>query len=513
MTSFIPAPFSNNPVSPGGSQNDAQIGALASSIGTPTQGDPDNAGAQANFESLLNPAAGAGTPLATNVAVPSPSQAASDPAAVSQPGVRIKDLSSDAGSGAPEETGQVTGIRGLRRDLAETIAAILSPFWTPMPQPAPLSGGTQANGGSLGATGAGPSEKADAGSVLPEAAAMGFPTDPWGGSAQVQGIYGKIAATIKAGTVEAPSLGSAMPSTANVPGQTPAGQSAAPIAVGLTAQLAVAADSGAEQSLAPYMEKIAAGPSGGPVAPARADGGAKKNFLMSSSQKVKGGSGPDGIGIAETSANMASSYSNSRPMAGPTADTIADAAAGGTLSGASVGQALSSPVTPSLAPVLAQRAVETVLNVVDAQQTTAGQGGIVKLDFNFGGEALAVHVQMRGGEVHTEFRTNSPELRSALSSEWHAAAGQRDPEGVRLVEPVFASSESGTSTANGSSSNGEYLPQKQNPQQEQQSQDGGQLESFRASRASALRLVQDESTGSPSSPVIPSTSLHLAAVA
>ncbi len=256
-------------------------------------------------------------------------------------------------------------------------------------------------------------------------------------------------------------------------------------------------------------EKFAATSQAGRVVAGWAKSPPEKNFLMHGDQSVKSEVESDGIGGAKSGPNMPSAYTISRAAAGTQAVVEPVVPMGEPQASPAVGQAPALPVTPTLAPVLAQRAVETVLNVVDAQEAKAGQGGIVKLDFNFGGEALAVHVQMRGGEVHTEFRTNSAELRTALSAEWRAAATQRDPEGVRLVEPVFASGESGSSTSNASDG---FSPQNHSSQH-QQPQGAGVPASLRPFRSAGPSLLGDPADLPSQSPVMLPTSLHLAAVA
>jgi hypothetical protein len=96
------------------------------------------------------------------------------------------------------------------------------------------------------------------------------------------------------------------------------------------------------------------------------------------------------------------------------------------------------------APVVehsSREAVESVL--VASEQLTAGVQRSVKLQFSVGGEELAVRVELRGDRVHTTFRTDSPELRSALAREWQAVSTQQNGDrGQRLADPVFASSSS-----------------------------------------------------------------------
>ncbi len=96
------------------------------------------------------------------------------------------------------------------------------------------------------------------------------------------------------------------------------------------------------------------------------------------------------------------------------------------------------PAAPSQAPVVAQRAVETVLGLVDTQLRQAEQNaGTVNLSFKFGHEDLAVRVQLRDGEIHAQFRTDSPELRSALATEWRSVSAAAPAGSARLTEAEF----------------------------------------------------------------------------
>jgi hypothetical protein len=66
----------------------------------------------------------------------------------------------------------------------------------------------------------------------------------------------------------------------------------------------------------------------------------------------------------------------------------------------------------------------------------------VNLAFSIGDADLSVRVELHDGEVRTTFRTDSPELRTALSHEWQAvtatAAGDRS---FRVAPALFAASE------------------------------------------------------------------------
>jgi hypothetical protein len=97
----------------------------------------------------------------------------------------------------------------------------------------------------------------------------------------------------------------------------------------------------------------------------------------------------------------------------------------------------------------ARRAVEAVLSIAD--QTIATDQRTVRLQFTVGGEELAVRVELRGENVHTTFRTDSPDLRIALAHEWQSvSATQNGGRTQRLADPVFASNSSGS--GNGMSS-------------------------------------------------------------
>jgi hypothetical protein len=101
--------------------------------------------------------------------------------------------------------------------------------------------------------------------------------------------------------------------------------------------------------------------------------------------------------------------------------------------------ALVRETAPLSAPELAQgaqRAVEHALSV--AEKFTPGEQRAVNLQFSVSGVPLDVHVAMRGGAIHTTFRTDSTELRTALAHEWQSVSNQSDTRAERLAEPVFA---------------------------------------------------------------------------
>ena len=105
---------------------------------------------------------------------------------------------------------------------------------------------------------------------------------------------------------------------------------------------------------------------------------------------------------------------------------------------------------PAAAPAgqnFAERAVDTVTSLVETQFSASMQkSGSVQLHLRFGGEDLSVRVEVRDGAVHTDFHTDSPELRSALNREWQVMAAQSPEEMRRFLDPVFSSSPASADT-------------------------------------------------------------------
>jgi len=507
MTTSIPAPLPNSSSSADNSTPATGIDTLISSLGNPAQGGAANQGSASDFGTMLD-ASSSQPPSNTPAAGQTPASAAEG---ASETTTNEGKADSSAEKTDPQEPS--TSPMGSKRDVAEAVASMLSPLWIqslpPQPLVAPVAGGAggKAPAGGPVATGSGTPA-----APVPDSAVQA----PLGNNAIVAslpGLYGKLSAAMNA------SLGVASPTSptgapaAGGKGQKPTSQGILPaVGASLSAPAAPAAAS-APYTASRHTENFAG--DGGPndTAPVSPQASLKKNFVVPEEQDVNSGRRGDGIGIAKASANMPAPSTTSHPTGvspevTPSASPSVAAFSGAFASPSQV-PAAPAAITPTLAPVLALRAVETVLNVVDAQQVGSGQGGAVKLDFNFGGEALAVHVQMRGGEVHTEFRTNSTELRSALSSQWNVAAGQRDADGVRLVEPVFSSAQGGSSTANGNSANTNLSFQQQGSQQ--QASSGPQQGALRSVRSAAP--LPDSEDPVLAQPAFHPTSQHLAAVA
>lgn len=122
---------------------------------------------------------------------------------------------------------------------------------------------------------------------------------------------------------------------------------------------------------------------------------------------------------------------------------------------------------PSAGAALAHRAVEAVETVVDAQAAARLEPMPgVALRFRAGHEELAVRIEWRAGQVHTEFRTDSEEWRTAVAHEWRAVTARPDSS-LRSAEAVFAPA-SGTSDGSSASGFSSHSGQSSSQQQQQQ---------------------------------------------
>ena len=88
--------------------------------------------------------------------------------------------------------------------------------------------------------------------------------------------------------------------------------------------------------------------------------------------------------------------------------------------------------------------ISVVISAVDALERGAAAGqNRVDFQFQVGGEHLSLHVELRDGTVHTTFRTESSELRTALAQEWQSVVSPAGGRDVRLADPVFSSGPAG----------------------------------------------------------------------
>ncbi len=99
-------------------------------------------------------------------------------------------------------------------------------------------------------------------------------------------------------------------------------------------------------------------------------------------------------------------------------------------------------------PSTAHRAVEAAMNATE--RFAARDQHSVNLQFTVGGSDLNVRVEMRNGEVHTTFRTDSSDLRAALATEWQSVTTPNQGDrSARLAPPVFTAGDGGTTADDG----------------------------------------------------------------
>ncbi len=171
----------------------------------------------------------------------------------------------------------------------------------------------------------------------------------------------------------------------------------------------------------------------------------QKQSVLSSHQGVENTSKALGINVAEKQDLMSAPASTppspsrfNEPMPLPAAPLALDALV---VTPPPAASAADSGVASA-----AHRAVDAVMAIAD-QYSSAPQH-TVSLQFSVSGVDLAVRVEMRPDGVHTVFRTDSSELRTALANEWQSVmTTQPQDRSPRLADPVFTSGHPGTATS------------------------------------------------------------------
>ncbi|MFI5337003.1 MAG: hypothetical protein ACHQ5A_09475 [Opitutales bacterium] len=241
---------------------------------------------------------------------------------------------------------------------------------------------------------------------------------------------------------------------------------------------------------------------------------AEKQILSVDGKQVGIAASSTGIAVAQADRSMFTPSFNRSRAASAFAEPVAVRSALVEMISAPAASATApAPAAPGATAALAataRQAVETVLTLVDGQSARAEQGGVVNLNFKFGQDDLAVRVQMRGGEIQTQFRTDSPELRSALATEWRAVAGASasGAGALHLAEPEFVSATGGAGGFQ-TSTGGQAFSQQQASQQPPSPANLPELRPLRP----AVPAVTAEADPAPGPGTQLPTSLHLTAVA
>jgi len=166
----------------------------------------------------------------------------------------------------------------------------------------------------------------------------------------------------------------------------------------------------------------------------------------------------------------------------------------------------------SAASITARDAVATVVKLAEAQQTRSdANAGSINLGFKFGDEHLGVRVELRSGQIHTQFTTSSPELREALSNQFVSLTGgagssNSGSNGSSDRPYAFAQPEF---TGAGSSTADQRGPGQDTPQAPAEFA----LEGFAPTRAADVSPDSGAPTTLPATPLSSSSDLHLHAFA
>jgi hypothetical protein len=241
--------------------------------------------------------------------------------------------------------------------------------------------------------------------------------------------------------------------------------------------------------------------------------GRGKNFLTSGVQGVATGEVRAGIAVAETRPTMFFTPHDTLPAVHSTVPALVSMVEAPQTAGAPAAE----PMPQMVAASMARRAVETVTSVVDAQAASKLQPvPSVQLKFKVGTEDLSVRVLLRDGVVHTEFRTDSAELRAALHQEWKAVAAQPE-SALRFLEPVVSAASSTQSGTNSFAQQQQQSPGQSAAQQQQQQQQHQQTRAAAeffgsVGRSTPFQPREGGAVAGSLPPVLP-TSVHLSAVA
>jgi hypothetical protein len=149
----------------------------------------------------------------------------------------------------------------------------------------------------------------------------------------------------------------------------------------------------------------------------------------------------------------------------------------------------------------AHRAVEAVLSAAD--RVGAGEKQAVNLQFSFLDVSLAVRVELREGAVHTTFRTDSAELRSALAHEWQSVSSQVSDRPIKMADPVFAANHGGSGSLAGDSARQQQQQQQSQQQHLQRDSHARAGRDFLSSATAARPAAPHTSAASPADGAAP----------
>lgn len=204
-----------------------------------------------------------------------------------------------------------------------------------------------------------------------------------------------------------------------------------------------------------------------PEATAATTEDAVKSFLTPEERELAQRERPLGTGVAKSDTVMFD-RSAATPIAHPAFEyapvAVEASSAVGSVASAAEFRPGSAEAPGQTTPVSdAHHAVEVVLHTID--RVAEREQTSVKLELSVGDAELEVRVQRHADEIRTTFRTDSSELRDALSQEWHAITAASADRGVRLAPPVFSADDS--TAPDSSSREGSAQQEQRSPRQDE----------------------------------------------
>jgi hypothetical protein len=152
------------------------------------------------------------------------------------------------------------------------------------------------------------------------------------------------------------------------------------------------------------------------------------------------------------------------------------------------------------AMVAARHAIETITRIADAQAGQSESTDVVSFGFKFGSDNLTVRVEMRQGEVRTQFSTDSADLRLAIATEWPGLSEGSTGRNYHFSSPQFTHAD-GLGSDTGSGPGGDRQPSS--------ARDPGPNHPSGARSAAADRELEPDTRAA----AIPATARHLHTVA
>ncbi|MDQ5980971.1 MAG: hypothetical protein QG602_3949 [Verrucomicrobiota bacterium] len=240
----------------------------------------------------------------------------------------------------------------------------------------------------------------------------------------------------------------------------------------------------------------------------------ERKILFTGEEKVRADSENGGIAVAKTESAMIAVPTEEIRRPGQTENfSVTPAAVDFQVAQPAAERITAEPVAPA-GQNFAERAVAAVTNLAEAQFSASMQrAGSVQLRLKFGGEDLAVRVELRGGLVHTDFRTDSPALREAIATEWQAVAAASPSHLQRFLDPVFSPATPGGTADSGAQHQSSQRQAQQQAQEHAHARHDGWAGHAAFSRRSVLNESFVPAPAVPRVAVMLPTSLRLSALA